>query len=420
MKNRKKFEMAIRYISEGIRTGSLLTDRYLPTIEALAAAAGVSKLTMWKAVNILKEQGILQGAPGHRIAAKQESMEEPSFQPSSRPQRNEKWYRVLEQIEKDIVNGMYVPGNPLPSVKELQVRYGAAFRTLKKALDRLLLDGLIEHTTRGYAVSPYMQGKQGTSYQKRIALIGHSTLEVPLMHGVDGIKLMHTLETECTQANIALEAYAYSPEQSPPEFHIVNNAATVPLPHDDDLLGFILLAPTTGRPVFSATNEVVRLLSHYNKPVSMYTDLEEFAVDRTLRNRSLFQIVLAAATTTPARKVAQYLLQLGHKNIAFISPFHRTRWSQKRYRGLCDAYAQAGFPDGVRKFTLNYYWADDIFDEVKMQPVYRAFEQVCSSQTNDRASDEQSGLQDSIRTHIMLQAADREIENRCAPLFATA
>jgi DNA-binding LacI/PurR family transcriptional regulator len=53
--------------------------------------------------------------------------------------------------------------------------------------------------------------------------------------------------------------------------------------------------------------------------------------------------------------VPNYLLTLGHRRIAFISPFHKNAWSQGRLAGCREACAGANITNGVTAFTYSDY-----------------------------------------------------------------
>ena len=57
--------------------------------------------------------------------------------------------------------------------------------------------------------------------------------------------------------------------------------------------------------------------------------------------------------TSPGEMVGNFLLQLGHRHIAYISPFHGASWSINRYNGLSKTFAFAGYENGVSRFTFD-------------------------------------------------------------------
>ena len=54
-------------------------------------------------------------------------------------------YRMLyEALRNQIESGVYIPGDLLPSENELSTLYEMARPTVRKALDRLVVDGFIQ------------------------------------------------------------------------------------------------------------------------------------------------------------------------------------------------------------------------------------------------------------------------------------
>ncbi|MBD3345716.1 MAG: hypothetical protein GF401_11705 [Chitinivibrionales bacterium] len=60
----------------------------------------------------------------------------------------------------------------------------------------------------------------------------------------------------------------------------------------------------------------------------------------------------AAVLPSAARDVARFLLELGHKRIAYISPYHKAHWSHVRLQGIVDIYKSAGLAEGVVPVTF--------------------------------------------------------------------
>src|SRR5262245_29184268 len=62
---------------------------------------------------------------------------------------------IAEQIRRRIVTGELLPGQRLPTRRELNTRFGAGPMTVQRALDRLLRDGFVVAAgRRGTFVSP--------------------------------------------------------------------------------------------------------------------------------------------------------------------------------------------------------------------------------------------------------------------------
>ena len=66
-----------------------------------------------------------------------------------------------------------------------------------------------------------------------------------------------------------------------------------------------------------------------------------------MRNACIFR---NTTSLIPGTQVGRYLLELGHKKIAYISPFHQYAWSRARLIALQDIFIKAGLGDAVVPF----------------------------------------------------------------------
>ncbi len=176
MKKKPGMQKAIDFIMHGIVSKKL--GRKLPPIKSLAKAADVSFVTMWKAIDLLRSQGIIsrsrQGI-GSTVRAKlPKSMKDALAEtvPTDNYQGIEQsellWQKMLSQFKQDILTGRFHPGQLLPSCKELQGIYNVSYPTLRKALGELSSQGMIKAHQRGYMV-PVLAKSEATA---RIVAIG--------------------------------------------------------------------------------------------------------------------------------------------------------------------------------------------------------------------------------------------------------
>lgn len=144
-------DKAARYLS-ALLSRPQSGDCRLPPVRTLAKAAGVSLVTMVKAVRELRLQGRIETIHGKSMRAirpaggSAAASQEPA--PSIRL-----WQSIRRDLERSILTGAYDRSVALPSLKEMGNRFGASYRTLKKALDYLRARGTIERYGRGYRVA---------------------------------------------------------------------------------------------------------------------------------------------------------------------------------------------------------------------------------------------------------------------------
>jgi DNA-binding LacI/PurR family transcriptional regulator len=65
--------------------------------------------------------------------------------------------------------------------------------------------------------------------------------------------------------------------------------------------------------------------------------------------------VAVAYTEQCGLKAGQFLIERGHRSVAYISATHGNPWSKNRLRGLIQAFENAGFSDAVQIYTLDAY-----------------------------------------------------------------
>ncbi|MBD3322681.1 MAG: hypothetical protein GF350_16385, partial [Chitinivibrionales bacterium] len=128
-KHQPAVEKATAFIIHLVRSDENAT--MLPSLRELSEKASVSLQTMWKAVKILHHQGVLSGHGGRRFSVTQHGREYCKTHaerieqkiPAQTPVQTAAWLKVMERIRQDVFSGIFLSGNALPSIKDLQLRY---------------------------------------------------------------------------------------------------------------------------------------------------------------------------------------------------------------------------------------------------------------------------------------------------------
>lgn len=301
----------------------------LPNVKELCELARVCNVTMLKAVGHLREQGVLSVSHGRGInvvpvASARAVADEPRRTPGP------KWRRVRAALDKDIVQGVYRAGAEMPPPKELSVRYGVCYRTLKRALDSLVESGDIVPSRRTYRVPAFSTAQ----HTNTVVLFGGPATSAQLEPSSRSLQFLRMLQQECARSAVRLttqpidESIAYLQKGSP-------------------VLGSMVWASGMGREPLA---RVLESLVHRRVPVSVFDDVGGFRPPGAAANR--FKVFTVANSQEPGRRAGRYLLNLGHRTIAYVSPFHQDGWSRRRLQGLRQAFESTGLPDGVRSFVL--------------------------------------------------------------------
>ena len=325
----------------------------LPSIRALASAANVSFVTMWKAIARLKEQGVVLTAqtPGKNALASSKgrvltglgvktdgSLKETAL-------NNAFWQRIKAQIKKDILNGRYHYGTSLPSCKELQHHYDASYPTMKKSLNSLVLEGAINAQKNGYNVPALT-----TNPNSRVVALGCGWEDGKIWADYQDKNYFRILESQCIQLNTALDVVVYYRHNG--RLRFIHYATRLPYNFKNDaILGIAFVVAN----LEIDPEDVLMELDFIKKPISVLDVVGGWRIPALPARYRSVRFFTVTASVQPAKQVAKYLLSLGHTHIAFISPFHKAPWSQRRFEGIMEIYRQAGYSNNVKQFVLNRY-----------------------------------------------------------------
>jgi len=342
---------AIDYLTKMLDNHTWIPGDLLPSISQLAIAAGVSSVPMWKAVNQLAEDDILEVVQGSGTRVKK-APEEPAA-----IIRNG-WMGLRDRIHKDILSGIYIAGALMPSLKEMRMHYGVSYQTLRKALDNLAAENMITPEHRTYRAVSFTPQRTHSS----IVLLGWSNPIVELQARTPwGAEFLRECENICSRMKVSLRVIRYSSnEGNGSVFYIDQNGNVVSkLKDDNSVLGYILWAQSP----HELYRQVLNNLELFKKPVSVLQEGSQLRLaDIAERTRDM-KIFSIATGSNAARNVASFLLEQGHESIAYFSPYHRSDWSKARFCGLQEVYNRHSGGVKVHSYTLNGYGLSNEFVE---------------------------------------------------------
>jgi DNA-binding transcriptional regulator YhcF (GntR family) len=354
MKKKPGMQKAIGFIMHGIASKSF--GRKLPSIKSLAQAADVSFVTMWKAVDHCKKQGVIsrsrRGIRANTRSRLLKSFEE--TQSKSVPSdpflgiaaTEPVWKKMLSHLKRDILTGRFPFGQPLPSFKELQGQYAVSYPTLKKALETLSTEGIIRTHRRGFAV-PALAKSESTA---RIVAIGCGWEDGTLWIDYQDKNYFRILESECIQSKIALDIVVYCRRNG--QLCFIDTITRKPYDlSNDNIISIMVIVANLEIPL----EEVLTTLAGLKKPVAVLDVVGGWDVSSRIASNYYLQFFTVTTSSLPPRRVAQYLLNLGHTNIAFVSPFHKALWSVRRLSGIREIFQDAGYAGNVHPYVLDQY-----------------------------------------------------------------
>lgn len=329
---------ALSYLESLIAQNSLKAGENLPSIRVLAEYAHVSQVSMWKAVNELAKEGKLEviHGQGTRIPAQYDYVITP---------RAEMWLKVREQIHREILCGKF-SGYLMPSLKEMRIRYGVSHTTLKKALESLSGDGIIRSCRRTYQPVSYVMHRSVSS----IVLLGWSSPQTQLQARTPwGEEFLRSCENLCSMMKINLRVLTYSTIDDQMVFTDSNGHKKEVLKDEDTVIGYLLWAESPDE----LYRDVLMQIKAFNKPVAVLQEGSVLKLSDMGENKKM-QVFSLATSSRAAKQVASYLLELGHKSIAFFSPFNLHEWSRARLTGLKEIFScDSGIR--VKPYVLNKF-----------------------------------------------------------------
>jgi DNA-binding LacI/PurR family transcriptional regulator/DNA-binding transcriptional regulator YhcF (GntR family) len=377
----------------------------LPGYRMIAVDAGVSFPTMLKAVDIVRCEGRIRVVLGQGITTVGLPIVPKSFRSTDR-----KWQALRDIIRKDMLTGQFDPHRPLPQLKQLQQRYNVSFITLKHALDALVNEGTLESWKSSYRAANATITGPGLS-SGRIIFISYGAIHERLAYVDPRIPdLLRAIEYECSMAGLKLDMIGYSDTRAKPQFFVASGER-VDLEEQKRVLGYLLFISDIPDP-----EKLIRYLSSFNKPISILSSNRAFSAS-AIKYSSSVRLFIVGDTVSCGFDVGRYLIQLGHRCVAFISPYHGNDWSCNRLDGLRTAFQQAGIEDGVVAHVKNEWknynvdYLNDVLRALKTSEI--RFETGHVPQMHSPKA-EQIDREDQSQVHL------REIINYMVPLFEAA
>jgi DNA-binding LacI/PurR family transcriptional regulator/DNA-binding transcriptional regulator YhcF (GntR family) len=359
-------QKSLDHVRSEIESGAWSQGDRLPPIRVLARQAHVSAAAMCEALGVLRTENVVsiiknRGAYLGRPPADGRT----GFQ-ASPPGESQRWQRLKIQIEKDIFNGNFAPGEAMPSLRDLQKSYAVSYKTLRKAMEAIAGEGVVVPHKKTYQV-PHLRRASGTL----VFVSAPEAASKIICGGYPVTEFLSTLRREGGKSMINVTVVPYDPERR--RASLGHQLAA--LQEKQSVLGYVLwtsmLPERKLEQALQALREVRRpgtiILNGglrtgdlrpagLDKPVAVVDTTWDMAVTNSLHHQAdlagwAFRTFTVAGIVA-GRQVGQYLLRLGHRKVAFLSYCHKELWSQYRFRGLLQSFQGAGFGEGVRKFVI--------------------------------------------------------------------
>lgn len=334
-------DVAENFLKVQIEKSTWSSGDLLPSISSLATAAKVSPVSMWKAIHRLSESGYLEVLHGQGTRIKSNQQANILIETTQKG-----WQGLRDRIHKDILCGIYTAGMMLPSLKELQNQYGVSYHTVKKALDSIEADGILELRFRRYYVVHFIRRPT----QLSIVLIGWTHPKLEMQHRTPwGEEFLRICEQQCSRMGFELKVIKFTDESGELTFIDQFGTPGVSIPSDSTVVGYLLWGESPNE----LYREILKKLEKNKKPIAVLQEGSVLKINDFVKRNPQIQLFSVATSSTAAKHVATFLLQSGHTCIAYLSPFHKADWSRARLNGLNEIYSRFG--TSVHACTLNNF-----------------------------------------------------------------
>ncbi len=317
----------------------------LPATEHLAAACGVSRVTMWRAVHELVNKGQLTAAPrrgicvsalGQRLPASIHEID-PGAAPSP-PERS--WQRLQSRLGRGIQSGRPGPGQMLPPFKTIARSYGVTHTTVRRALDALCADGAIEPAGRHYRVCSPTPRQTPTTV---VFVSGLEQADWVAAATVRSAQFIQALERQSHGLRFAVRSV--SCRQLLSELSAHHDAGHTYVSQDRLSVAGFLVWTTSINPEMS--RRLFALLRREGRPVAVLEESSSHREYRSLVASPLYRYFFLGTEPSHGEEVGAYLLRQGHRRVAFFSVYPMQRWVAHRYDGIRGVYSRNGLANSV-------------------------------------------------------------------------
>ena len=342
-----------------IRELSKSTQDRLPSVRKLAQMYGVSEVTITRAVAVLKNEGIIKSFWGKGNFPSGSSPESAFPARYRGSEKVSKFQVTLNTFKQDILNGKFQTNLPLPPINQLTSMYCVSYSTIHKVLVSLLKESILKRNG-----TKYLFFTNRITLRRRIAVIAFGTTSGSIKIVTERERNFYQhLSAAALRANADLEIISYNDFLDTPKYFIPDGHTLRSYLKSSDICG-IILSSYHMKESAVCLHQLVSLdipLSVWIEDRSILQSVERYRY----KNLAFFD---SSYSILPGMEVGRYLFDKGHKQMAFISPFHGSPWSQNRLEGLTKTTTGSQRPLKVHPFVIS----DFLHDYSYMEKVIKA------------------------------------------------
>lgn len=307
----------------------------LPPIVELARRAGVAYVTMWKAVQRLRDSGRIRVVPGGGIFAvpPSDSSSRAALPSGGGEQgRSKRRDEVRGEIIHRIVHGRFGAETVLPGAAELRQLFGCTHHTIAGALQALRAEGWVERYGRGYRVC----AATSTRPWNTLVVICHITYMHLIVDATPFASVFwRSLLTESIRRNLTLDIRGYHNPPGGKRERLYEN------PPGGAPLGYVVYAPSLPREELA---DIIANLGRSNAPAVVFDE----ASNPWLAHGKALPPTVAAVSLRGSYgsgfDMGRHLVAKGHRRGVCLMPVAEIAFAARRAEGLRAAFGQGG-PD---------------------------------------------------------------------------
>ncbi|MDD5672600.1 MAG: substrate-binding domain-containing protein [Chitinivibrionales bacterium] len=383
-----------------------------PSIRAMALRAGVSSMSILRAMKVLKAEGVIMAIGRGRGAVIRlarrggaKGMPHKTKLTLENHSREYRWEKITHILAEDVLNGAYGENRKLPSYKELHLRFGDCYYTLAKAVKALASSGLIRESGNRYVVTPPARPSRTTVFLFVPEIILPEHISIQDERHRDFLRLV---ETQCKKVSLNLKIVSIN------SF----NGLALATEYKAEALGAVVYCHA------SVAKELLDFLVPFDRPIAFIDEWGYYRGFEAANHRSQRYVRFFAAGTseTAAKTMGNMLLGLGHRKIAYISVYgdEQFLFSSQRYRGLKAVFRAAGLREGVTALTSNFYevpsdhrlFKKSMEDRPDWMGMYESAKKIVPLNSHRHA--------DKLMATLQTISAEEKFRQLCRPLFERA
>jgi DNA-binding GntR family transcriptional regulator len=324
---------ARQHLEHRVRTARGTGIARLPTTAQLAKECGVSRGTMAPVVDQFRRRGVLDVR--RRGGIKVLDAQLPGLQPIGAFAGSSRWERIATTLCREMQTYRARRGGYLPTARELGMRFGASAATIRRALEALRAQRLIEPDGRRFRAASVAKRRAGAGVVTVVAFL--ADMRRLTSWAPHSARLWQELERQLHRRGVSLQLLS---RQQAIGFHRGPNGLREPLQttlERTHSLGTVMLSNAIPQ---RTLDELCRRAPKAGAPLAY---LQESAADAVVDPdpSTPIRTFPLQADVRAGVDVGRHLSAQGHRKVLFFGAGRKHLVSQRRFEGVSDAVTLA-------------------------------------------------------------------------------